>query len=184
MKKIIFIIAAFMLSIFATAQTSNVSRRINPGDSLTVSVKFGDVKFSKEESATQELVNTLLTNSVQTNNQLSSSINKLTSAVEKGIELGQQSKLEKMGITRETVMKTFKRNNTIKLISLIPALLFVLYAMGSFILQKGLDIKHLLTGTAVMALYALIASGVLYGVLSLVFNQQYFAIKDLMSTLF
>jgi hypothetical protein len=177
-----------MLSIFVQAQPDKVSKRITPGDSLSVTVKFEKMKLSKEESAAQELVSTLLTNSVQTNNQLSSSINRLTMAVEQGIELSRQSKIDvvasNLNTTRAKIEKSFKRNNILELVSLIRALIFVFWAMGSFLMQKGLDVKALLTGTAVMALYALIGSVILYAVLSLIFNQQYFVVKNLMSTLF
>jgi hypothetical protein len=188
MKRIIFILAAFMLSIFATAQPDQVSKKVNQSDSLNVTVRFEKMKLSKEDATAQELVSTLLNNSVKTNDQLSTSLNKLTSAVEKTIEMGQKSKIEiiaaNLNTTKAAIEKSFKRNGNILLISLLPALIFVMWAMGSFLFQKGLDVKNLLTGTAVMALYALIGSAILYAILSLVFNQQYFVVKNLMSTLF
>jgi hypothetical protein len=160
-----------------------ISRKVSPNDSLTLTFKL-----SKEESVTQTQLNTLLTNSVNTNTVLSASIEKLTDAIEQGIAQGKQTKADivstQLGISKETLNKEFKRNNTFILISLLPCLIFVFWAMGSFLLQKGLDIKSLLLGTAVMALYSFIGAGVLYAVLSLVFNSQYFVAKNLMSAIF
>ena len=178
-----------MLSLFVVnGQSENVSRTMSPNDSLTVSVKFERVKLSKEESTAQEQVNTLLSNSVSTTSMLSTSINKLTSVLEENIKKSSTTKadivMEQLGITQEKFNKLYKRNNTFLLISLLPVLFIAFWSMGSFLFQKGLDIKHLLSGTAVMTLYGAIASGVLYLVLSLIFNRQYFVIKDLMSALF
>ena len=178
-----------MLSLFViNGQSENVSRTMGSGDSLQINVKFEKVKLSKEESTAQELVNTLLLNSVRTTENLSTNINRLTTAVEQGITLSQQTKLDivitQLGLTQAGVEKLFKRNNTFKLVALIPSLLFIFYAMTQFLTQKGLDIKHLLAGTAVMALYSLIGSAVLYAVLSLIFNKQFFVVKDLMSAIF
>jgi hypothetical protein len=189
MKKYFSILLAFMLTVFVVnGQSENVSRRLSGNDSVTVSVKFEKVKLTKEESTAQAMINVLLENSTKSSDILFHSINRLTVALEEGIKLNKLTKIdiiaEQMGVTKEVLSKAFKRNNTIKLIALIPALIFIFYAMGSFILQKGLDVKHLLAGTAVMALYSLIGAGVLYAVLSLIFNKQYFVVKDLMSAIF
>jgi hypothetical protein len=190
MKKYIGILLAFMLSLFVVnGQSENVSSTLNPwNDSVTVSVKFERVKLSKEESVAQEQINTLLINSAKTTDQLTNSLNKLTTTIEQGIMLSQQTKLDlissQMGVPPESLKRAFKRNNTFKLVALIPALICIFWAMGSFLFQKGLDVKALLAGTAVVALYSFIGSGILYAVLSLVFNKQYFVVKDLMSALF
>ena len=189
MKKYFTILLAFMLTLFvANGQSENVSRTISPTDSLTVSVKFERVKLSKEESTAQEQVNALLNNSVKTTETLASSINKLTSTLEQNIMLSSKTKAdivsEQLGITRYQFKVYYRRNNTFILISLIPSLVVIFWAMSNFLFQKGLDVKHLLAGTAVVALYGMLGSGVLYSVLSLIFNKQYFVIKDLMSALF
>jgi hypothetical protein len=189
MKKIVSILLAFMLTLFVTnGQSENVSKTMGSNDSVTVSVKFERVKLTKEETNAQSQFNALLANSVTTTDMLSTSIDRLTTAIEQSIALGQQTKIDivsmQMGVSPKILNQAFKRNNTIKLIALIPALMFIFWSMGRFLNQKGLDIKHILLGTAVMALYALIGSGVLYAVGSLIFNKQYFVIKDLMSALF
>ena len=177
-----------MLSIFASAQTDNVSKTMNPGEDVTVNVKFDRIRLSQKDLAAQEQLNSLLSNSANTTAVLSESINRLTSAVEQGITQSTLTKADivsnQLNISKDVLNRAFKRNNTIKLVSLIPALMFMFYALGSFLLQKGLDIKRLTSGTAIMTLYAIIGSGVMYATLSLLINKQYFVIKDLMSVLF
>jgi hypothetical protein len=187
MKKLVLILAAFLLSTFAISAQDSANKKMSPGDSLTVSVKFERVKLSKEDVTAQELVSTLLANSAKTTEVLSESINRLTTAVEDGLTLSQQTKADiianQLGITREQINKVYKRNGTILLLSLIPALMFVFYSL-TLLFRKGLDIKSFISGTAMLGLYAFIGSAVFYAVLSLVFNQQYFVVKNLMNMLF
>lgn len=178
---------AFMLSCFVVPAQESANKKMSPGDSLTVSVKFERVKISKEEATAQELVSTLLANSAKTTEVLSESINRLTTAVEDGLTLSQQTKADivgnQLGLTREQINKLYKRNSHILLISLIPALLFICYAL-TLLLRKGLDIKQMIHGTAILGLYAFIGSAVFYAALSLLFNSQYYVVKNLMGMLF
>jgi len=189
MKKIISILLAFMLSLFVVnGQRENISRLMSPGDSLTVNVKFERVKLSKDELTVQDQINTLLINSVKTTDMLAEGINRLTSALEQNVQLSQLSKADivadQLGIERKEFNKYYKRNNTFLLICLLPMLLLSMYAMVKFSRQRGLDIKHLIAGTAVMALYGILLSGVLYVFLSLIFNKEFFIIKNLMASMF
>lgn len=189
MKKIISILLAFMLSLFVVnGQRENISRLMSPGDSLTVNVKFERVKLSKDELTIQDQVNTLLINSVKTTDMLAEGINRLTSALEQNVQLSQLSKADivadQLGIEKEEFNKYYKRNNTFLLICLFPMLLLSMYAIVKLSTQRGLDIKHLIAGTAVMALYGILLSGVLYVFLSLIFNKEFFIIKNLMTSMF
>ena len=180
LKRILFTLIGLLFVTSTVLPQDSKSRTVSPSDSLTLTVKL-----SKDEKAVQ---NALLDNVAQTNTTLSESIEKLASVAQEGLELSKTSKLDKvatqMGTDRQTILKSFKRNGKLILISALPSLIFVFWAMGSFVLKKGLDVGKLLTGTAVMALYALIGSCVLYIVLTLIFNNQYFEIKSLLSTLF
>lgn len=186
MKRIIqFILTLGLLfcSTCAPAPAQDLSRKVSPNDSLTLTFKL-----TKEENTTQEVLNTLLTNSATTNAVLSTSIEKLTDAVSQGVEQSKLTKMDivgkQMGVTKETLQKAFKRNNTIILICLIPALLVILYSLWEFLNIKGLDIKNTITGTALMTGYSLLGAGLLYVIISLIFNSQYFTIRSLLSALF
>jgi hypothetical protein len=188
MKKILFILMGFMLSMFVMAQADNVTRRINPGDSLSVTVKFEKVKLSKDESAAQDALNALVSSSMITSGELARSLNHLTNVLEDNLKLSQIKKVEivaqQAGISVDKLKQLYNRNSTLKLIALVPTLVILFWAMGQFLLMKRLDIKQALLGTAIVTLYGCIGSVVLYVVLSLIFNHQYFVIKDLMSALF
>lgn len=177
-----------MLSLFTvSAQSDNISKTMSPNDSVTVSVKFERVKLPDEEITKQVLLLNM-ENSVKTTEVLAANINKLTTVLEQTAEIASLTKADivakQLGLDLKDFNKYYQRNNTFILISLLPTLVIAFWSMSQFLMQKGLDVKHLLAGTAVLTLYGLLASGVLYAVLSLIFNKQYFVIKDLMSALF
>jgi hypothetical protein len=187
MKKFICLMMGFLLSCFL-AQAQEVSKQLRPGDSVKVTVKFEKAKLTKDETDATVALNALISNSMVTTGNLSKNLDHLATVFEDNLKLVQRSKTvrvaEQLGITQKIINNGYKRNTTFLLISCIPVLLIAFWAMGSFLLQKGLDVKHLLQGTATMALYALLGSGALYVVLSLLFNRQYFMIKDLMASMF
>jgi uncharacterized membrane protein YwzB len=187
MKKFICILLGLMMSIFL-AQAQEVSKRLSPGDSVKVTVKFEKAKLTKDETDATVALNSLIANSMVTTGNLSKNLDHLATVFEDNLKLVQRSKTvriaEQLGITQETINRDYKRNTTFLLVSCIPVLCIAFWAMGSFLMQKNLDIKHLLQGTAIMALYGILGSGALYIVLSLIFNRQYFVIKDLMTSMF
>jgi hypothetical protein len=177
-----------LLSSCIPAPAQSVSRTMNPGDSLTVNLKFGSLPVSKGELTAQQAFSTVLLNSAQTNQVLAASINKLTSTVEEGMQVAKLTKADvvakQMGVSKDVLNKAFKRNHTIMLISLIPVLIFALWAMYTFFLKKGIDTWNVISGTALIGVYTVMGSAALYAILSLSINSKYFVIKELMSSLF
>jgi hypothetical protein len=183
MKKFISILLGLLFVTTGILAQDAKSRTVSTNDSLTLMFKL-----SKDDKIVQNTVATLLTNSVQTNTAVADGLEKLSAVMQEGLELNKQSKLDRiareMNTNKQSLLKSFKRNGQIMLVALFPMLIFVLWAMYEFIVKKGLDIGKMIIGTALMALYALVGSAALYAVLSLLFNSQYFEIKNLLSTLF
>jgi hypothetical protein len=190
MKRILFILMTFVLGLACCVPlpAQNVSKTIGQNDSVNVTVKFEKIKLSKEETTAQAELNALLSNSLTTTGELSRSVDRMSTAIEENIKLNKVSKTEmvanQIGVTIEKVKHSFKLNAILLLLSLIPTLIIVFWAMLQFLTTKGLDIGKALAGTAIVALYGLIGSVVLYFVTSLIFNSQYFVIKDLMRSMF
>jgi|WetSurMetagenome_2_1015567.scaffolds.fasta_scaffold58587_3 hypothetical protein len=188
MKKVLGLILGMLLPLLLMGSSSTISQRMSPGDSMTVHVNFEPVKLSKDETNTQQIVNTMLENNTNATVVLSNSLVRLTEAVEQGIADSKLTKMDivanQLGVNKDVLRKAFKRNNTIILLCLIPALLIILYTLYEFINIKGLDVKKTITGTALLTVYSLLGAGLLYVITSLIFNQQYFVIKNLLSALF
>lgn len=181
------VVMLLLSTLILNGQSENITKTMGPNDSLTVNVKFEKVKLSKEETTVQEQINTLLVNSVNTTNGLASGIDRLTTALEKNVELSRMTKADivanQLGITPTVINKAYKKNNKLLLVSLLPGLVFVFWSLTT-LFKKGLDLKTFLHASALLGLYSLFGCGILYAVLSLVFNQQYFVIRNLMSSLF
>jgi hypothetical protein len=179
-KRVVLMLLGMLMVVFVQAKTIESTQVVNRGDSLTVHMQF--------ESSTQKVVDQMLENNTLVTTVLSNSLQDLTVAIKQGIE---QSKLTKMdivanqlGVSKDVLRKAFKRNNTIILLCLIPALLVIIYSLAQFLRIKGLDVKKKITSTALMTVYSLLCAGLLYVIASLIFNQQYFVIKNLLSALF
>ena len=177
-----------MSFLMSYGQKDEISKKMAPNDSLNVTVKFEKVKLTKEDNDATTALNALISNSMQTTADLSNSFRHLTSVLETNLSIMQKSKTQRvaelLSIKESDVRKFYKRKTTYMLIALIPVLLIAFGSVIRFFFEKGLDVKHFLAGTAVMALCGLLGSAALYGILSLVFNQQYFIIKDLMNSMF
>jgi hypothetical protein len=187
MRKYILILIGFLsMSFVATPQNDSVSKKVKDGESMTVNVKFGDIPLSPSQVTKQQ--NALFENSIKTTETLSTNIQELTLALQQGILVARQSKIDKvadqLNVNEAVIFKALKKNNIFKIIALIPTLVFVLWAMGKFLLVRGLEISKAIKGTLLMAVYAGIFSVTLYFVLSLIFNSQFFMIKELITSFY
>ena len=179
----------FMMSFLVSyGQKEEISKRVSPNDSLNVTVKFEKVKLSQQETTAQAELNALLSNSLTTTGVLSRSVDRLATAVEENMKLSRISKTElvahEIGVSPDRVKQAFRLNSTFKLISLIPIAIIIMISFYKFLVIKDLDVKSAIQGTTIMTIYGLVGAIVLYMLLSLIFNNQYFVIKDLMRSMF
>jgi NACalpha-BTF3-like transcription factor len=156
----------------------DVNRTVSKGDSINVSIKF------KGETTTQQQINsTLLNNAANTNATLATSIVDLTSSIKQGLDLARETRIEKvaqqLNISKEDIYKALKRNNTYKLVGLIPSILVIFYALYSLLI-KGADLNNALKGAGMVAILVFLLSIALYFGLTLIFNNEFFLIKGLL----
>lgn len=171
-----------MLALFTSyGQVENIQKKLPNTDSLTVNVKFEKVSLSKEQSKQNLELNSLLTRSVETIETLSSSINKFTLLAEESLDLAKTTKKEllakELGISKEEIDKAFKTNGIFLGISLLIMLVIVLRSLISA-LRKGVNIDTAIRGSVFLILYGGIFALLFYIITTLLFNQNYFIIKQ------
>jgi hypothetical protein len=180
MKKYITLLLGmiFMFS-SAFAQQNKVSK----GDSVTVNVRFEQLDVNKGDKTQKDAINSFL---ITTGDALTTSINKLTTVAEENLKLQQTSKLDmvskEMSISKKSITNMYKLNITFLLLSASLFFILVSYSLVSF-LKKGINVEHTIVATIFLIIYGALFSGLLYVILTLLFNKQYFIIKDVLSSL-
>lgn len=172
----------FLLSLIPTfSQPNVVNKQVKARDTISLNLMLSNNVDSQAQ------LQAILSSSTKSTDALASSINRFTDVVAQGILLNQQTRIDiiakEMNTTPDVLKKSFKRNSNIKLVAII-CLLIVVAGSLSRIFLKGLDWHKAIGGLALVVSIACVGSYALYHVLSLIFNNDYYLIKDFSSALF
>jgi hypothetical protein len=185
MKKILFIFALLITSLFSFGQQKQIHAITTGGDSVVINVSFDKVKLPLDDEKFYEKMDNLVSSNAMLYDGLSADLQNIESVVTSLAVNQNEMRLtfitNKFGLTEDKIAQAFKRDANITFIAVLLPLLAMLYLWYKMFKYQELDRGGFVALATTGLLVAVVSFFVLYYGLTSLFNSDFKVLSQLQS---